>query len=207
MKEIHDYQQDIASIRSVMERSVKFVSLSGLSGILAGIYALVGASLVYYLIYYPHSPFGFSFYFLDERTIIFKLAIIAVIVLLLSLGTAYYLSARKAKRLGLPIWNTVSRLLLFHLLIPLVSGGLLILILASQGYFEFIAPCCLIFYGLALIQASPYTFKEVQYLGFIEILLGLLCALLPGYGLIFWAVGFGLLHIIYGFVMHYRYDS
>lgn len=207
MKEIHDYQQDIASIRSVMERSVKFISLSGLSGIMAGIYALAGASFAYFLIYYPHLPFGFRFSFNDEGTILFKLEMIAGVVLLLSLGTAYYLSAKKAKRLGLSVWNKVSRLVLLHLLIPLASGGLLILIFLSRGYFEFVAPCCLIFYGLALVQASPYTFKEIQYLGFIEILLGLLCTIVSGYSLIFWSVGFGLLHIIYGFVMYYRYDS
>lgn len=207
MKEIHDYQQDIASIRSVMERSVKFISLSGLSGIMAGIYALAGASFVYYLIYYPHSPFGFRFYYIDERSIIIKLALIAVVVLLLSIGTAYYLSSKKAKRIGINVWNTVSRLLLINLLIPLITGGLLILIFVTRGYYGIVAPSCLIFYGLALIQASPYTFREIQYLGFIEILLGLLSAMLPGYGLIFWSVGFGLLHIIYGSVMHYRYDT
>ena len=206
MKEIHDYQKDITSIRSVMERSVKFVSLSGLSGILAGIYALIGSALVYYHIYYPYSPFGFRFYFIDENSILIKLLIIASVVLILSLGTAYFLSAQKAKRLGVQVWNNVSRQLLINLLIPLITGGILILIFIARANYEIVAPFCLIFYGLALMQASPYTIKEIQYLGFFEILLGIICAWLPGYGLLFWAAGFGLLHIVYGFVMHYRYD-
>ena len=207
MKELHDYQSDIASIRSVMERSVKFLSLSGLSGVLAGIYALVGATSVYYLIYYPYSPFGFRFYYVNEKAIILKLILIASTVLILSISTAYFMSVRKAKKIGVGIWNKTSKDLLQGLFIPLITGGLLIIVLVSRGYFGIVAPACLIFYGLALIQASSFTFNEIRYLGFSEIILGLLAALLPGYGLVFWAVGFGVLHIIYGSVMHYRYDS
>lgn len=207
MKEMHDYQSDIASIRSVMERSVKFLSLSGLSGVLAGIYALVGASSVYYLIYYPYSPFGFRFYYVNEQAIVVKLMLIAATVLILSVVTAFVMSQRKAKRMGTSIWNKTSKALLLQLCIPLATGGLLILILVSRGYFGIVAPACLIFYGLALINASAFTVREIRYLGFSEILIGLIAALLPGYGLIFWALGFGVLHIVYGSVMHYRYDS
>lgn len=207
MKEIRDYQQDIASIRSVMERSVKFLSLSGLAGILAGVYALIGAFAAYYIIYYPYSPFGFRFYYVNEKSTIAKLALIAVSVLLLSLTTGYAFSMRKARKSGTSVWTKSSKQLLVSLLIPLTTGGLLILILVYRGYFGIVAPSFLIFYGLALIYASQHTFREIRYLGFSEILLGLLSALLPGYGLIFWALGFGILHIVYGSVMHYRYDQ
>jgi hypothetical protein len=207
MKEIHDYQSDIASIRSAMERSAKFLSLSGLSGVLAGIYALIGATIVYYLIYYPHSPFGFRFYFVNEKAIVLKLMLIAAIVLGLSIVTAFVMSQRKAKRMGLSIWNKTSKELTSNLFIPLITGGLLILIFVSRGYYGIVAPACLIFYGLALISASSLTVNEIRYLGFCEIVLGLVAAVLPGYGLVFWALGFGVLHVVYGAVMHYRYDS
>lgn len=207
MKEIHEYEKDLASIRTMMERSLKFLSLSGLSGILAGIYALGGATIAYYMIYYPYSPFGFRFYYANEEQIIGKLLAIALVVLFLSLGTGYLLSVRKAKKTGVGIWNQTSLQLMTNLLIPLMTGGLFILILISHGYFIITASACLIFYGLALINASRHTYEEVRYLGFLEITLGLAAALLPGYGLIFWALGFGVLHIIYGAVMHYRYDK
>jgi hypothetical protein len=206
MKEIQDYQKDIASIRSMMERSVKFLSLSGLSGILAGLYALAGVIYTYYLIYYPYSPFGFRFYYLDEKRIVVQLILIALSVLALSLGTGYWMSAVKAKKLGVSVWNKSSKLLLINLLIPLAVGGLFIIIMVSRGYYMIIASSCLIFYGLALINGSQFTFKEIRYLGFCEIALGLLAAMLPGYGLIFWGIGFGLLHIGYGTFMYYRYD-
>ncbi len=207
MKDIQEYEKDIASIRTMMERSVKFISLSGLSGIISGIYALIGATLAYLLLYYPYSPFGFRFYYVNEQAVMLKLLTVAVLVLIFSIGTGFWLSSRKAKKLGTSIWNKTSRQLLRDLLIPLMTGGLFILILLSRGYFVIVVSACLIFYGLALIYAGRNTYKEIQYLGFTEITLGLLSAILPGYGLIFWALGFGVMHIVYGAVMHFRYDT
>jgi hypothetical protein len=92
------------------------------------------------------------------------------------------------------------------LAIPLVTGGIFILIMLNSGHFGLAAPACLIFYGLALIQASTNTVDEIRYLGYSEILLGLISAMLPGYGLIFWSLGFGVLHIVYGAIMHNKYD-
>jgi hypothetical protein len=206
MKEIQDYEKDIASIRTMMERSVKFISLSGLSGILAGVYALAGAAVCYYLLYYSNAFFGLRFQIVNDRLILQLLAI-ATVVLLASIGTGYWLSARKARKLGIRVWNKPSQQLVTDLLVPLATGGLFILILIDQGYFGIIAPACLIFYGLALSYAGRNTYREIQYLGFTEIILGLLSALLPGYGLLFWALGFGVMHIIYGAVMHFRYDQ
>ena len=207
MKEIQEYEKDIASIRTMMERSVKFISLSGLSGVLAGIYAIIGASVAYYLVYYPFSPLELRFSYAKEESLVIKLLTIAIIVLLFSLGTGFWLSARKAKKLGTTFWNKPSKQLMIDLIIPLATGGLFILILLSRGYFMIVASSCLLFYGLALIYASRNTYKEIQYLGFTEIALGLLAAYLPGYGLIFWSLGFGVMHIVYGTVMYFRYDK
>ena len=207
MKEIQEYEKDIASIRNMMERSVKFISLSGLSGVLAGIYALIGAAVAYNIVYSPPSVLGVRLHYADEQSVVIKLAIIAIIVLLLSLGTGFWLSARKAKKLGTTFWNKPSKQLMIDLIIPLTTGGLFILILLSRGYFMIVSSSCLLYYGLALIYASRNTYKEIQYLGFTEIVLGLLAAYLPGYGLIFWAIGFGVMHIVYGTIMHFRYDK
>ncbi len=203
-KEIRD---ELTSIRNLMERSSKFISLSGLSGILAGVYALIGAAAAYNLlynnigqrIYNPH-------YRIIEDIEVITLLSIALAVLVASVATGFILSYRKAKLMGQPIWGPTSRSLLFNMAIPLVSGGLLILILITRGYYGIVAPASLIFYGLALISASNFTFTDVKYLGIMEIILGLTAACLPGYGLWFWAIGFGLLHIIYGSVMYFKYD-
>jgi hypothetical protein len=212
-KDIYD---EINSIKKIMERSTKFISLSGLSGIMAGVYALVGAALAYNVL--PpyavgrHSEINFTgdstiglFYGYDPN-IIYGLFFIALAVLLLSIGTGIWLTARKAKRKGQTVWNQSSKALLSNGILPLLSGGAFILILLSHGYYHIIAPSCLIFYGLALAAASQYTYGDVKWLGITEIILGLLAMLLPGFDLFFWALGFGVMHILYGSIMYFKYD-
>jgi hypothetical protein len=206
-----DIQDELVSIRSMMERSSKFISLSGLSGILAGVYALIGAGLAYNLIYSGDGFFYTRDYLIANDNItqvelLSKLIIIALVVLALSLVTGLLLTVRKAKQKGQPVWGSISRQLLFNMVVPLIAGGVLMLILLSRGYLGIVASASLIFYGIALVNASNFTFKDVRYLGICEILLGLLAALLPGYGLLFWAIGFGVLHIVYGSIMYLKYD-
>ena len=200
-----EIQNDLASIRSLMERSSKFISLSGLSGILAGVYALIGAATAYYLIGHPNINYT-DVTFLQLLNVLPYLIGIAIIVLVASVLTAILLSYQKAKRNGQPIWGNTSKALLFHMAVPLLTGGLLMLIFLYRGYFGIVAPASLIFYGLALIGASNFTFVDVKFLGLCQIILGLIAACLPGYGLVFWAFGFGVLHIVYGSVMYFKYD-
>jgi len=90
--------------------------------------------------------------------------------------------------------------------IPMITGGLFIGILLLKDVYTPIASASLIFYGLSLVAGSQYTYDDVKWLGIGEIILGLLALLSPGYGLIFWAIGFGVLHIIYGAIMHFKYE-
>lgn len=210
MKE-EEIQDELVSIRKLMERSSKFISLSGLSGILAGVYALIGAALAYTVISENNiSPYrgviGFFEALLKFESTIIYLLLIALIVLLASITTGILLSIRKAKKNNQPIWSKTSKAMLFHLATPLLTGGILILIFISRGYFGIISPLMLVFYGLALISAGNFTFNYIKYLGLCEIVLGLIAACLPGYGLLFWAIGFGLLHIIYGSMVYFKYD-
>ena len=205
MKE-QDIHAELSSIRDLMERSAKFISLSGLSGVLAGIYALIGAGVGYTLLQQEYVVIK-RYHTYNEELLILKLFLTAFAVLVLSIGTGVWLSIRKAKRNGQPFWNTGSKRLLINMAIPLISGGLFTFILIYRGYYGVVAPTTLIFYGLSLVSGSHYTYSGVMSLGILEILLGLLCAIMPGYGLIFWSIGFGLLHIIYGTVMHFKYDK
>ena len=197
---------ELSSIRSLMERSAKFISLSGLSGILAGIYALIGAGIGYYLVYGPYGGLEYRNYYITEQEILWKLFLIALIVLVLSLTTGILLTIRKAKKKHQNVWNPSSKKLLSSVVVPLFTGGVFIIILLLRGYYGVIAPACLIFYGLALVAGSNYTYKDVKWLGILEIILGLFATLLPGYGIVFWTIGFGILHIIYGSIMHFKYD-
>ncbi|MBK0380703.1 hypothetical protein [Mucilaginibacter segetis] len=198
-----DLYAEIASIRSIMERSTKFISLSGLSGVMAGIYALIGAGLAYKLIYTGEPQVVYVRY---NDPLVVQLFLIACAVLVCSIGTGVWLTVRKAAKKGESVWNQSSQMLLKNGALPLLTGGCFVLLLLCRGYYGVISPGCLIFYGLALVAASRYTYGDVKWLGLCDIGLGLLATLLPGYGLLFWALGFGVLHILYGTIMHFKYD-
>ena len=199
--ESKDYLKDITEIKALMNKSSRFISLSGLSGILAGIYALIGAASAYWLV--TTSVRG---YLILDGTIYRICILILLMVALFSIATGIILTTRKAKKQGAQIWDATSRRLVFNFLIPLVAGGLYILIILSQGKYGHTGGLMLIFYGLALINASKYSIGDIKYLGFIQITLGLIAALFPGYGFWLWVIGFGIMHIIYGTWMHYKYD-
>ena len=178
----------------MMEKSTKFLSLAGWSGIMAGIYALAGAYLVYIQTNLD-AP--------DDYSIIVQ---IGLIVLLLAVSTCIIFSYKKAKKNNEVLWNATTRRLVFNMAIPLIAGGILILILLLKIEVEFTVPLTLIFYGLSLVNASRFTFDELRYMGIFEIVLGLLGTYFISYRLLFWTLGFGILHIVYGIYMHWRYE-
>ncbi|MEA5428070.1 MULTISPECIES: hypothetical protein [Arcicella] len=203
---MNQHLQDISDIRSMMERSSRFISLSGLSGIFAGTFALIGAYLAYQRILdeYPSTYLNLQ----DNIPLIKYIVVDGIVVLILSLSFAIYFSLRNAKRKGLKIWDNTSKRLLLNMAIPLVTGGLFCLILLKHAP-HLIDAATLVFYGLAVVNASKYTYDDIRYLGYIEIVLGLICGVLDQWklGLLFWAIGFGALHIIYGIVMYRKYES
>ncbi|SEA49937.1 hypothetical protein SAMN05192529_12326 [Arachidicoccus rhizosphaerae] len=199
------YQQDLSAIRTMMERSSRFISLSGLSGVAAGLTALLGGGYAYFLVneagrdYLTHTSLSYS------GDLMTRLILLALIVLVLALGLATYFTVRKSKKAALSIWTTATKQLLSALFVPLVIGGICCIALIYHGHIELVAPATLIFYGLSLLNASKYTYTEIYYLGILEAALGLMSSFLVGYGLIFWMLGFGVLHIVYGIVMQRKY--
>ncbi|WP_179352694.1 hypothetical protein [Winogradskyella vidalii] len=196
-----DYLKDITEIKNLMNKSSRFISLSGLSGIMAGIYALIGAGTTFWLV----TNYSSGTLRLDGwvfRTVLFILFMVAF----LSVVTGIFLTTRKAKKNGEKIWDTSSKRLIINFLIPLIAGGLYVLIILSHGKFGQTGGLMLIFYGLALINASKYSIGDIKYLGFIQITLGLIAALYPGLGFWLWVIGFGLMHIVYGIWMYIKYD-
>jgi len=199
--ESKDYLKDITEIKNLMNKSSRFISLSGLSGILAGIYALIGSAVAYWMV----MKYSNGTLILDGY--IFKIVMIDLfLVAFLSIITGIFLTTRKAKKHGEKIWDGTSRRLVINFLIPLIAGGLYILIILGQQKYGQTGALMLIFYGLALINASKYSIGDIRYLGFIQIILGVICALFPGYGFWLWVLGFGIMHIIYGTWMHFKYD-
>lgn len=197
MNESEKLLSELKDIRSIMERSSRFLSLSGWSGILIGIYALIGAYIVQRLVYIQ---FPSKYRLEHANDVLVPILLIGLSVLILSLFTIFLLTTKKARKERKPLWGPGSKLLLLNLLVPLATGGFLIIILVYRDYYAAVSPCFLLFYGLALVNAAKYTRPEILGLGLIEIILGLIAAVFPEYGLYFWAFGFGILHIVYGAV-------
>jgi hypothetical protein len=201
------YLKDISEIRSMMHQSSRFISLSGLSGVLAGIYCLIGACLAYKTIYFDVSSHSDDYKnLIITQSTVFELLFIAIAVILLSLLTGILFSVRKANKSNEKAWNPASKRLVINFMIPLVTGGIFILFLIEKEILSLVAPLTLLFYGLACVNASKYTLGDVRYLGITLILLGLLSTWFIGFGLLFWALGFGVCHIFYGAMMYYKYD-
>ena len=213
MEDSNQYLESINEIRSIMERSSKFMSLSGLSGIAAGITALVSGTIAWFYLGSTWKHEGsFNFNELTQphaihEKIVFLMALAAVTILI-ALIFAYLFTRRNAKRKNLPIWDKTAKLLTFSMSVPLITGGLFILALVLKfGMYGLAAPAMLIFYGLALVNASKYTVSHTQWLGLAEIATGLVALVFSSYGLLFWMVGFGIFHIIYGIVLYNQYEK
>jgi hypothetical protein len=171
----------IKDMRNLMERSSRFLSLSGLSGVAIGIFALMGLSLLYLKL--DLSPFNTGF---QEKMIaldgnykddVFQFILLdALAILIASLAVGTWMSVNQSKKLNLPSWDNL-------------------------------APITLLFYGLALVNASKYTVDEIRNLGIIEIVLGLLAFWQLDFALLFWGIGFGILHIIYGIFIHTKHQN
>jgi len=200
------YLDDIKDIKNIMDRSTKFISLSGLSGISAGILALIASYIAYRLVYFDQNYLVDRIAVINYKTLI-QLLLVAIATKFLAILLGIFFTSKKAKKSGQKMWDPQARRFYINLLIPLITGGLLCLALLLRGYVSLVAPLTLIFYGLGLVNASNHSISDIRSLGIIEIILGLIAVCFVGYGLIFWAIGFGVMHIIYGIVMHYKYGS
>ena len=211
MTEPNEQLEQIKEIRNIMERSSRFISLSGLAGVFAGFFAMAGAGAFSLFINNKlnrvYGDLAKEIPIEINLTFIRFCILDAAAVLTLSLLFAVFFTTRNAKSKGQRIWDAAGRRLLVNLAIPLVAGGLYCLILLKYGWFGMIAPTTLIFYGLALVNASKYTVDEIRWLGFTEIVLGIIGCFFIGYGITFWMIGFGIMHIIYGLLMYVRYEA
>ena len=200
------YEDDLREIREIMSRSSRFISLSGLSGISAGILGMAGAYLAWKYVFIHPKYLSYQPEILPERQLIF-LFLIALGTLLMAFLTTTYFTRRASKMKQQKAWDYQSKRLLLNILIPLISGGVLGLILVFKGLTGLALSLSLIFYGLALVNGSNYTLKEVRILGLFQLVLGLGACLFIELGLLFWAIGFGPVHILYGISMNLKYKS
>ena len=208
MKAENPHLDTLQDIRSMMEKSSRFISLSGLSGIAAGLAALGGALFTYRMMVAEKAKGT------DHRHLAFEtgsevqqhLLLIGGVTFLVALLLAFFFTYLRSRKTGVPMYGASAKRLLWNTLLPLLVGGIVVIRFIQWGYGGLVAPCCLLFYGLALINGSKYTVSEIRWLGYSELVLGIVNLWLIGYGLLFWAFGFGVFHIVYGIAMWWRYE-
>jgi len=200
-------EQELADIKSMMEQSTRFLSLSGLSGILIGTYALISSAIAYYWIYFPDYPIGESLSEVYGNGNLTPLMYLGLGVLGISIATSWWLSRQKSKRNSHQLWTAASRRFLQALFVPVLAGGLFCIALIHQGMLTQAFPAMLLFYGAGLLHASSFTLDNLKFLGYGQIILGVLNAFLPDWGLLLWALGFGVFHLLYGLLVYFKYDS
>lgn len=203
--------EELREIRTIMEKSSRFQALSGIAGVVVGFIAIAGTVIAYAALglsynQVPYETPGQDQYSSMQLNGTFLL-IDALVVLILSASAGILFAVRNAKKKGLPVWDNAAKRLMINFAIPLAAGGIFCGILFSHGYIALMAPSTLIFYGMALLNGSKYSIDDIRYLGIIEIVIGLLAAVFIGHGLIFWALGFGLVHIIYGTRFYFKYEK
>ncbi|SOE21382.1 hypothetical protein SAMN06298216_1852 [Spirosomataceae bacterium TFI 002] len=201
---MQNHLEDLKEIRQLMERSSKFLSLSGLSGIAVGVIAIFAAVFVYMrqLLVFG-SSYSRYFNWADR----YFLILAALVTMALAIVAGIFFTKKKAKKNKEKIWNKLSQKLVLAMSLPLLAGGFTCLALLVHGIIWPLAGLTLVFYGMALINGSQYTYQDVYYLGICEVILGIIALFWVGYSLLFWAVGFGVLHIVYGARMYVKYDK
>lgn len=191
---------DLQHIRQLMDRNTRFLSLSGLSGIGVGIVALLGTGFLFWLSATEPS-------WVDD--IPHFVAVLATATLMLSVVVAWFFTSRRMRREGgnRTLTSAAKRMLL-ALALPLLVGGVFCAYLYSFEMFGLLywPPVMLCSYGLGLAACAQFTHHELYWLGLSDIMLGFIALFWQEYGLLCWALGFGLLHIIYGAWMYWKYE-
>lgn len=211
----HQSLDTLQDIKRMMERSSRFISLSGWSGVSAGVCALIGAWLANNRLKHLFGssvPREWSYEMrgavevADHTSLLTDLMLIAICTFVAAFVSSFFFTWLRSRKHRIPLWDRTVQRLMWNTAVPLVIGGIVILRCLQLGYFEMVAPGCLIFYGLALVNASKYTLGEIRYLGYGQLILGVINLWNVGSGLLFWTIGFGVLHIVYGLIMWWKYE-
>jgi hypothetical protein len=195
----------IQEMRNLMDRASRFRSISGLSAMVAGLLAILCVVFVSQLTDVQLTESA-SFERMLGTKFATEVQLSFLVLLLISICFGIYLAARNAQATGQAAWDSVAKRLALHLAIPLVTGGVFSMLLAQLGLLGLIPASTLLFYGLALVNASHYTLDAVRLLGLVEIGLGLLATAIVPFGLVFWLTGFGLMHVGFGLYIYLKYE-
>ena len=201
--EKNEVKQTLDDIRDMMSKSSRFQAISGYSIIIVGLYAAVAAAIAAALVGAVNL---FPFFENIDATLntpakIRLATIIALSLFTLSLLTVFAMAIAKSKRHNLRFaFDKRMRQMLTDFFLPLAAGGLVSIALIMQQHYGLTSSIMLLFYGLALVNSSHYTYPALRWLGYTELALGIADCLTVKHAILFWFLGFSVMHIIFGIV-------
>ncbi|MBR1835514.1 MAG: hypothetical protein IJ785_08460 [Bacteroidales bacterium] len=199
----NDAIDTLREIKDLMQKSSRFQTISGISIIIIGIYASI-VSFGAWLLLGNHEPYSWlpswaTDFALNTPGRTWAAILCALVLLVLSFGTVCLMSYFKTKRVNQRfVFDQTVRRSLWAFFVPAATGGLLCLAMLQQGHYGITSSFMLVFYGLALINSAHHTTSRLALLGYVELLLGIVDCFVVNQGLLFWFLGFGLWHIIFG---------
>lgn len=177
-------------IRETMERSAVFTSVPGYGGMLMGATA-VGASV-----------------FASQAANYRNWLIIWLTEALLAFAIGFLTLWQKSKTANDSPTSAPARKFALCFAPPMIAAIILSVLFYRLNLFEFLPVVWLTLYGTAVVCGGISSVKIVPIAGWCFIALGLIAVFLPrGYGDLMMALGFGGLHIIFGFIVARRFGG
>lgn len=191
-------EENLRVIRELMERSTRYTTFSGYSGVLAGTASITGCIITWLLQQGPSGLYPARVPFLLTWSL----------VVLFAIGADYLLTKRHAARVGKHILSRLGQQMAFASLPGLGTGALLTLLLVRHHLLNEVYPLWMLCYGIAICAVGLFSQREVKYLGALFLCAGALTLVLiqgqPGWGLPMMALSFGGFHIVWGVLMARR---
>jgi hypothetical protein len=190
---LEEAYENLRLIREVMERSTKHSSLSGRSGLLVGLWAILGVGATRYLRQHSVAPFNIG------PSIVIKLAAIWLVVLIASAATDYILNKRVAPTVGKFIFSVLGARIAQAAVPAFAVGLVLTFYLLAHGMIFYVWGYWMLCYGLAICSVGLFSVRPVSFLGGAFIVAGALTLFLPpSDGLWMMTATFGGFHMCYG---------
>jgi hypothetical protein len=192
---LEEARENLRVIRQTMERSTKYSTLSGLSGVLIGLAAIAGVLATNWLT--GDAPPGASVYRHPSA-----LALVWVSVLVMAVAIDFACNKRRAARVGKHVVSPLGAHIVLAALPAFLAGGVLTLFFYQHALLYYVWGVWMLSYGLAISAVGLFSVKPVLALGAAFVLAGAVTLLLPlPYHLYMMALTFGGFHIGYGVVM------
>jgi hypothetical protein len=198
--------RDLKKIRDIMEKTAPFLSLSGLSGIAAGLAGTAAGVIIMLKIQSAWISSDLLNDLLSDHQMKRFFAVLLLTALVLALLGSFIITAVNTLRKNQPLWVISSIRFAENLFIPLLAGSILLAAFYIHKDYQYFIPVMLLFFGLSLYTASQSSREEIRILGILDICLGIISLFYIPAGLICWTAGFGLLNIVYGIIMYVKYE-